>query len=73
MDVEMNKTIWNSKGGCWEYLPALFGIGKKVQLGSLAVFGNCLAANLGSDMCHNLLFAISPRNRHRFHDALFEN
>lgn len=29
MDVEMNKTIWNSKGGCWEYLPALFGIGKK--------------------------------------------
>lgn len=43
---------------------------KRVQRVSLALFGNCLAANLGSDMRHNLLFAISPRDRHPFRDAV---
>lgn len=48
----------------WRFLE----LRKRVQRVSLALFGNCLAANLGSDMRHNLLFAISPRNRHPFRD-----
>lgn len=45
---------------------------KRVQLGSLAVFGNCLAANSDLTCATTCYCAISPLNRHPFHDALFE-
>lgn len=47
MDVEMNKTIWNSERGLWEYPLPLFGIEKKGPAGLISVFGNYLAPSPG--------------------------